>query len=94
VGKKIRRVNSSLTQGEMRRGVDVGSAMKQVSPAMYWYKAQYFKNDDEAKGAFRLAYQQGLDGMGVSVAQWMGLSNAEFSAWMRDEALPKIPRRQ
>lgn len=56
---------------------------------MYWHRHGHFKNDDEARGAFRLAYQQGLDGMGASIREWMGMSEAEFDAWMRDDSLPK-----
>ena len=66
--------------------------MGQVSPVGYWYKHGHFKNEDEARGAFRLAYQQGLDGMGKSIQEWMGLSEAEFDAWMRDDALPKLSK--
>ena len=62
--------------------------MGQVSPAMYWYQHGHFKNDDEARGAFRLAYQQGMDGMGASVHEWMGLTEDQYDAWMRDETLP------
>jgi hypothetical protein len=54
----------------------------------YWYRGGHFRNQDEAIGAFKLAYQQGLDGMGPSIQQWMGLTGPEFDAWMRDDALP------
>jgi hypothetical protein len=63
--------------------------MGQVSAAMHWYKADHFANDDEARGAFRLAYQQGMDGMGTSVQEWMGLTDEQFNNWMRGEILPK-----
>lgn len=93
------------TQKEHRRGVTVGPRMTDVSPVMYWYRHDHFANDDEARGAFKLAYQQGLDGMGESIAAWMGMNNEEFDAWMRSEALPPkggreasrvggVPRRQ
>ena len=78
----------AVTQADKRRGVDVGPQMGQVSPAVYWYRAGHFKNDDEARGALRLAYQQGLDGMGTSIQEWMGLTDTEFGAWMRSDALP------
>jgi hypothetical protein len=81
-----------INQADVRRGVDVGP-MVQVSPAMYWYEHGHFKNDDEARGAFRLAYQQGMDGMGTSVEGWMGLTSVQFAAWMRDDALPKLGKR-
>jgi hypothetical protein len=68
------------TQKEHRREIDVGPTLAQVSPAMYWYKAGYFQNEDEARGAFRLAYQQGMDGMGKTVQEWMGLKPDQFAA--------------
>lgn len=79
-----------ITQKERRRQIAVGPKMTQVSPVMYWYKADYFKNEDEARGAFRLAYQQGLDGMGESIADWMGLTEEQYNAWMRDDTLPPL----
>lgn len=42
----------------------------------------------EAGGAFGSAYQQGLDGMGISIASWMGLIQEEYDGWMRNEAHP------
>jgi hypothetical protein len=84
-----RTANGNKTgQREHRRGVAVGPGMGEVSPAAHWYKHGHFKNEDEARGAFRLAYQQGLDGMGDSIAAWMGLTGAEYDSWMRDESLP------
>lgn len=67
--------------------------MSQVSPVAYWYKHGHFKNEEQARGAFELAYQQGMDGMGTSVAQWMGLTDSEFDAWMRDGMLPPMKRK-
>ena len=58
-----------------------------------WYKCKHFKNDDEARGAFRLAYQQGLDGMGKSIPKWMGLTETEYAAWMNDDSLPTKKRK-
>ena len=43
-----------------RQKVEVGSRLNQVSPVMYWYKHGHFKSEGEARGAFRLAYQQGM----------------------------------
>jgi hypothetical protein len=57
---------------------------------MYWYTHGHFKNEDEAMGAFKLAYQQGLDGMGKSISAWMGLSADQYDAWMRDGSLPPL----
>jgi hypothetical protein len=79
-----------VTQKDHRRGIDVGSNFLQVSPVMYWYRNDHFQNEDEARGAFRLAYQQGLDGMGKSIQEWMGLTEKEFDAWMRNDELPKM----
>jgi hypothetical protein len=76
------------TQREHRRGVDVASGLLQVSSAAYWHKHGFFKNDDEARGAFRLAHHQGLDGMGESIQEWMGLTPEEFDAWMRTDEIP------
>jgi len=61
----------------------------EVSPASYWYRHGHFKNEDEARGAFKLAYQQGLDGMGKSVQEWMGMTAEEFDSFMRHDAIPK-----
>ncbi|MBL8617727.1 MAG: hypothetical protein JNM72_19115 [Deltaproteobacteria bacterium] len=77
------------SQAEMRRGIAVGPSMGEVSSVAYWYRSNHFKNEDEARGAFRLAYQQGLDGMGVGIAEWMGLTGEEYHAWMSSDALPK-----
>lgn len=82
------------SQGEVRRAVRVGPTMGDVSPVMYWYKHDHFKTEDEARGAFKLAYQQGLDGMGESTQSWMGLTNEQYSSWMRDESLPARSRRR
>jgi hypothetical protein len=79
---------SNPTGRGSRQSVDIGPGLCQVSPVMYWYKHGHFKNDDEARGAFELAYQQGLDGMGRSTREWMGLTLEQFAAWMRDGTLP------
>ena len=71
-----------------RQKIDVGPGMSQVSTAMYWYKGGQFRSEEEARGAFRLAYQQGMDGMGVSVRDWMGLTEPQFNAWMSADTLP------
>lgn len=77
-----------MKQTERKKTIDIGPHFDQVSPVSYWYRGGYFRNQDEAIGAFKLAYQQGLDGMGPSIQLWMGLTDAEFDAWMRDDALP------
>jgi hypothetical protein len=81
------------TQRAHRRSVSVGPSVADVSPVAYWHKHDHFKNEDEARGAFRLAYQQGLDGMGESIAAWMGLTSAEYDAWMRNESLPSTGKK-
>lgn len=76
-----------------RAQIDVGPTVRQVSPVMYWYRGgDHFINEDEARGAFKLAYQQGLDGMGKSIREWMGLTPKQFDAWMRDGSLPRLRR--
>lgn len=84
---------AAVAQKDKRRGIDVGPTMSQVSSVVYWYKAHHFQNEDQARGAFHLAYQQGLDGMGTSIAQWMGLTDEEYTAWMRNESLPNLSKR-
>ena len=74
---------------QCRKKIDVDHRMKQVSPALYWYKHGYFKNEDEARGAFKLAYQQGMDGMGKSVQKWMGMTAEEFDLFMRHDSIPR-----
>ena len=51
-----------MTQAEIRRSVSVGPLMGQVSSVKYWFHHHHFRNDDEARGAFELAHQQGLMG--------------------------------
>ncbi len=80
--------NEKTTQEEHRRNIDVGPYHSQVSPVMYWYQHGHFKNDDEARGAFKLAHQQGLDGMGKSIADWMGMTDDEYNQWMMNDQLP------
>jgi hypothetical protein len=82
-----------MTQKTMRRGVKVGSMPTDVSPVSYWYKSGHFENDDEARGAFELAYQQAMDGMGESIAKWMGLTEEEFNLWHEKRTLPKKKRK-
>jgi hypothetical protein len=82
-----------MNEKEKRGSVNLGGGLTQVSPVAYWYKHGHFRNDDEARGAFRLAYQQGMDGMGKSVPHWMGLTDKEYDAWMRDDSLPRKSRK-
>jgi hypothetical protein len=78
----------AYTQAEKRRGIDVGGLFSQVTAVGTWYKAGHFASEEAARGAFELAYQQGLDGMGQSIQEWMGLTEAEYDEWMRSQALP------
>lgn len=80
------------TQKERRQGIDVGPGMFQVSPVAWWYRNGHFRNDEEAQGAFKLAHQQGLDGMGSSIHEWMGLTPEEYAAWYRDDTLPPLKK--
>lgn len=52
------------------------------------YRCGHFSSEEEAMGAFKLSYQQAIDGIGISVEDWMGLSQMEYSAWMRSDQLP------
>lgn len=77
-----------MNQREHRQRIDVGPKMFQVAPVAHWYKYGHFKNEERAQGAFEIAYQQGMDGMGASVSTWMGLTEEEFDTWMRNGTLP------
>lgn len=71
-----------------------GVNLKNVMTAASWLRHQGFKNEDEARGAFRLAYYQWLDGVGDSPEEWMGLNSEEFRAWMKDDSLPRRAKRK
>jgi hypothetical protein len=76
-------------QREHRQSIAVDTnSLHDVTSVGRWYKAGHFENEEQARGAFKLAYQQAMDGMGKSIAQWMGLSETELNAWMRSGALP------
>ena len=78
-------------QTTIRRSVEVGPGFDKVTPVSWWYRSGTFKGDDEARGAFRLAYVQALDGMGSGIAQWMGLTEPEVAQWIHHERLPGKP---
>ncbi len=78
-----------MDQKMMRRRVDVSNSINGVTTVGSWYKAGHFDNDEQALGAFKLAYQQGLDSMGESISAWMGLNEDEFAEWMKNDTLPK-----
>ena len=75
-----------MNQQEMKENI------KGVITAKFWQKNGHFKNEVEARGAFRLAYLQGLDGMGKSIGDWMGLTKEEFELWMKNASIPKRKR--
>lgn len=77
-----------MKQAEKRRGIDVDTALTSVTSVAAWYRSGQFASDEEALGAFKLAYQQGMDGMGESPEKWMGLTDEEFKAWMLHNTLP------
>jgi hypothetical protein len=83
----------SVTQKEMRQGIAVDKGIRDVTSVGVWYREGHFETEEEARGAFKLAYQQGLDGMGKSIAAWMGLTDQEYDAWMREDALPPKKKR-
>lgn len=85
-------MTNQLTQKEIKQAVKVGGALGNVTSVGQWYKLGHFESDEEAQGAFKLAYQQALDGMGKSIRQWMGLTEEEFNNWYRNDALPARSR--
>lgn len=81
---------TASTQRQMRQGIVVDGGLRDVTSVTAWYRAGHFKSSEAAKGAFELAYQQAMDGMGKSIQSWMGMTEAEFNEWMRNKALPPI----
>lgn len=65
------------------------STYPHVSTVNFWWQHGYFPNTVEAIGAFKLAHEQGKDGLGRSVSEWMGLTEEEFADWMRNNKLPE-----
>jgi len=58
-----------------------------------WLRAGLFATNEQARGAFMLAHQQWLDGLGRgSHREWLGMTEAEFNAWMRDHKIPVAHR--
>ncbi len=82
----------NATQGEIKRGVTVAGGIGSVTTVSDWYKNGHFATEEQALGAFKLAHQQALDGMGQSHQEWMGMTSGEFEAWMRNDELPKRKR--
>jgi len=73
----------TLTQASIKQSVKTGGW--NVTQVKDWAKVGHFNSKEELRGALKLAYQQGLDGMGKSIAHWMGLSQDEYDLWMRNE---------
>jgi hypothetical protein len=71
-----------------KASVRVDGGILDVTSARAWWEAEHFDSPAEARGAFKLAYQQGMDGMGSSPREWMGLDEKAFDAWMRKGTLP------
>lgn len=67
--------------------------LKHVTTVTEWYRHGHFDNEDEARGAFKLAHQQALDGMGASHNEWMGLTEEERAEWHRHDTLPPKERK-
>lgn len=72
----------------MRQGIVVDGGLRDVSSVAWSYRQGHFKSEEAAAGAFELAYQQGMDGMGKNVAAWMGMTETEYNEWMRHKTLP------
>ena len=53
-------------QSVAKAGVKVDGGFLDVSSARFWWEAEHFDSSAEARGAFKLAYQQWMDGMGWS----------------------------
>ena len=74
---------------------------KQIKPLVTlstvtdWYRADHFETEEQARGAFELAWQQFLDGCGKSATQWTGMTEDEINAWAsRGELPPKKKTRK
>lgn len=70
-------ITKNQQQATIRQQVDVGPMLNQVSPLSYWI-GQTIMTPEGVIGAFELAYQQCLDGMGVSLEQWTGLTSEQI----------------
>lgn len=83
---------TKMTQREMRKGIAVDDGLTSVASVTGLYRAGFFRTEEAALGAFKLACQQGIDGMGKSAAEWMGLTDAEYDNWMRNMTLPPMKK--
>lgn len=89
----MKKPSTQPSQRDIRRSVNVGGQLGQVSTVAGWWRAGHFRTTQEARGAFELAYQQAMDGMGTSIAAWMGLSDDELRAWRDNGARPALPKK-
>jgi len=86
------RRSKGFTQRDHRRLVEAGAKPGRVVPVGLWHRDGHFCSEAEAHGAFKLAYQQAVDGLGSSTAGWMGISQGELDAWLRHGTLPAVGR--
>lgn len=91
--KTFPRRTSAIAQNKGRK-TSFFEAMNTLSTVTDWYRANHFRNEDEARGAFELAWQQYMDGCGLSAAQWLGMTAEELDGWVRNGTLPpkKAPK--
>jgi hypothetical protein len=85
---------TKITQRQMRQGIDVDGGFTSVVSVTSLYRAGFFRTEEAAMGAFLLACQQGLDGMGKSIGEWMGMTETEYDSWMRDKTLPPLKKKR
>lgn len=91
VGNYIKWLHNNHTdQATHRQEIEVGAGSEQVSPVMYWIE-QGLLDGEAARGAFFLAYQQSLDGMGKSKCEWLGISEEQMSDYIRFDKIPGCP---
>ncbi|KAL0630591.1 hypothetical protein Q9L58_010566 [Maublancomyces gigas] len=81
-------IMKDVTQRTMRQGIAVDKGLRDVTSVTSWYRAGHFNTAEATAGAFELAYQQAMDGMGKSIQDWMGMTEPEFNEWMRNKTLP------
>lgn len=62
---------------------------KIVTTVRALWMSGHFKSEDEARGAFEYAENQGQEGMGDAGARdWMGLTRDEWNSWKHSRTLP------
>ena len=86
---------TTMTEDAIQKGVKRSLETpggRGLSTVGFWYKAGHFKTKAHAEGAFELAHLQYMDGVASSHAEWMGLTDAELTAWMESGALPELAK--